>query len=48
MLAKKPGLKPSEVLAFLQANANKVAPLVADEVGAGRLDVKKAFDAVPP
>ena len=48
LLAKKPGLKPSEVLAILQTNANKVAPLVADEMGAGRLDVKKAFDNIPP
>jgi subtilisin family serine protease len=48
LLAKKKTLKPSQVLALLQTNALKMPPPVADDLGAGRLNAKKAFDNIPP
>ena len=47
MLSKKATLKPSEVITFLKNNALKVPAPVADEVGGGRLDAEKAYNAVP-
>jgi subtilisin family serine protease len=44
MLAKKKTLTPAAALAILQAQALKVPPPVANEIGGGRLDAKKSFD----
>ena len=47
LLEKNKTLTPSQVRTLLQTHALKVPPPVADDIGAGRLDAKKAFDNTP-
>jgi subtilisin family serine protease len=47
LLQKNKTLTPSDVRTLLQTNALKVPAPVADEIGGGRLDAKKAFDSTP-
>jgi subtilisin family serine protease len=45
LLAKKPTLTARDAVALLRANVDPT-PVDKDELGAGRIDVKRAYDAV--
>jgi subtilisin family serine protease len=47
MLQKKPTMTVADALTTLKGQARTVPPVVPDDVGAGRIDAKKAFDNVP-
>lgn len=47
LLQKKKDLTAAQVIALLKNNARTVPAVVADELGAGRLDAKAALDQVP-